>query len=255
LKHGFLDKYSDLESPVHSLSPTAKVIVFLALIVICVTTGARAYMSFAGYFAFLVACLAVSHVPVVHVLRRSLVVLPFMAMAALSIPFMGRGAEGAGATQGGHPGVTVFQGVVFKSYISIFSLVLLSAITPFPGFLTALRKLGTPNIFLSLMSFTYRYLFLLIEEMERMMRARDARCYGGRWLWQTRVMGRMIGTFFIRSYERAERVHQAMASRGFEGRVTSQDAQPMHSKDYLFVLASVAILVGLRVFFVPGGIL
>jgi cobalt/nickel transport system permease protein len=255
LKHGFLDKYSDLTSPLHSLSATAKLIVFLAVILICLSTRATAYLSFAGYFAFLIACLVVSRVPLIHLLRRSLVVVPFMAMAALSIPFMGRGPDGAGSGQAVHPGLIIFQGVVFKSYISIFSLAFLSAVTPFPALLGALRRLGTPRIFLSLMSLTYRYLFLMIEEFERMVRARDARCYGGRWLWQTKVLGRMIGTFFVRSYERAERVHQAMASRGFDGRVPSHDIQAMRSKDYLFVLTSLAILVGVRILFVPGWIL
>ncbi len=255
MKHGFLDKYSDLKSPLHSVSPTAKVLVFLSLIVICVTSGATDYLSYAGYFAFLIICLSASHVPVIHVLRRSLVVLPFMAMAALSIPFLGHGAEGAATARGSHAGLTVFQGVVFKSYISVFSLVLLSAVTPFPQLLGALRKLRMPTVFLSLMSFTYRYLFLLIEEFERMIRARDARCYQGGWLWQTKVVGRMIGTFFIRSYERAERVHNAMASRGFDGHVPSDNVRPMRPKDYLFMLTSLAILVGFRVFLAPGRVL
>lgn len=255
MKHGFLDKYSDLSSPLHSLSATAKVIVFLVLIVVCVTTAPSAYLSFGGYLTFLAACLAVSHVPVIHVLRRSLVVVPFLAMAALSIPFFSRAAEGRNAVTGAHPGLIVFQGIALKSFVSVCSLILLSAITPFPHFLSALRKLGTPRLLISLMSFTYRYLFLMIEEFERMVRARDARCYGGGWLWQTRVVGRMVGTFFVRSYERAERVYNAMAARGFDGRVPVQDAQPMGLKDYLFVLLSAAFLVGFRVLLAPGRML
>ncbi len=253
MKHGFLDKYSDLTSPLHSLSATAKAIVFLGLIVFCVATPAAAYLSFAAYFAFLLVCLAVSRVPFIHVFRRSLVAVPFMAMAALSIPFMGAGHEGAGsAARGVHPGIIVFQGVVMKSYLSVFSLVLLSSITPFPALLGGLRKLGVPRIFLSLMSFTYRYLFLLIEEFERMVRARDARCYGGKWLWQTRTVGRMVGTFFVRSYERAERVHQAMASRGFDGHPPKHAAQPTRLADVAFVLVSIGAFACARLFLTRG---
>jgi len=253
LKHGFLDRYSDLKSPLHSVRPTAKVIVFFALIVFCLSAKATAYLSFAGYFAFLLVCLAVSHVPPIHVLRRTLVIVPFMAMAAVSIPFMGRGvhAQGTGAATM-HPGIIVFQGVVIKSYISIFSLVILSSITRFPHLLGGLRRMGIPRVFLSSMSFAYRYLFLLVEEMERMKRARDARCYSGKWLWQTKVVGRMIGTFFVRCYERAERVYQAMASRGFEGRVAYQQAQPMRATDYAFVAGALALFLCLRLASVPG---
>lgn len=242
MKHGFLDRYSDLDSPLHKVSPTAKVVVFLALIVFCVTTSTVTYPSFAGYFGFLLLCLVVSHVPVIHVLRRSLVVLPFLAMAALSIPFMGStGNHPPGLTPGGHPGLAVFKDVAIKSYVSIFSLVILSSLTPFPRFMGALHKLGAPRLFLSIMSFTYRYLFLLIEEIERLQRARDARCYGGKWFWQTKVIGRMIGTFFLRSYERAERVHQAMVARGFDGRVASPRPEPMQGRDYAFVVVALGI--------------
>jgi len=252
LKHGFLDKYSDLNSPLHRLSATAKAIVFLGLIVFCVTTPATAYLSFASYFGFLVVCVVVSRVPPVHVLRRSLVVVPFVAMAALSIPFMRGKVGGAGGGAGLHPGVLLFQGVALKSYVSIVSLVILSAITPFPALLGGFRKLGAPKIFLSLMSFTYRYLFLLVEEFERMVRARDARCYGGKWLWQTKVVGRMIGTYLVRSYERAERVHQAMASRGFDGGQTARTVEPMRGKDYPFVLLSLVFFLCARIFLARG---
>ena len=252
MKHGFLDRYSDLTSSLHSFSATAKVIVFLALIIICVTTAPTALLSFAGYLVFLAVCLVVSRVPLIHVLRRSLVILPFLAIAALSIPFFSRAAEARNAVTGAHPGWIVFQGIALKSFISVSSLILLSATTPFPSFLSALRKLRTPRVLISLMSFTYRYLFLMIEEFERMVRARDARCYGGGWLWQTKVVGRMVGTFFVRSYERAERVYHAMTSRGFDGRVPVEDARPMRLKDYLFVLMSVGLLVGCRIFLSSG---
>ncbi len=247
MKHGFLDKYSDLHSPLHSLSATAKAIVFLGLVVSCVTTPATNSASFGCYFAFLVVCLVVSRVPAMHVLRRSLVVLPFLAMAAISIPFMAKAGAAGNTGAASHPGLLMFKGVALKSYIGIVSLVILSAITPFPELLGGLRKLGAPKIFLSLMSFTYRYLFLLVEEFERMVRARDARCYGGKWLWQTKVVGRMIGTYFVRSYERAERVHQAMASRGFDGGATARPTQPMRGKDYAFVLLSLAVLLCARI--------
>lgn len=253
MKHGFLDKYSDLKSPIHSLSATAKVIVFVGLIFFCVSSRATAYRSYAGYFGFLVISLAASRVPVIHLLRRSLAILPFMAMAALSIPFIGGGTRNAGyAASEPHPGVIVFQGVVIKSYISIFSLLLLSSVTPFPLLLGGLRKIGAPRIFLSLTSFTYRYLFVLVEELERMKRARDSRCYGGKWPWQAKVVGRMIGTFFVRSCERGERVYQAMVSRGFDGRLASEASQPMTAKDYVFVLCSLALFVCLRVVVSPG---
>jgi energy-coupling factor transporter transmembrane protein EcfT len=89
VKHGFLDRYSDLESPLHSLSAVAKVIVFFAIIVFVLSCRAMAYLSFGGYFVFLLVCLGLSHVPPIHVLRRSLMVIPFVAFAGISLLFTG----------------------------------------------------------------------------------------------------------------------------------------------------------------------
>jgi cobalt/nickel transport system permease protein len=252
VKHGFLDRYSDLESPLHSLSAVAKVIVFFAIIVFVLSCRAMAYLSFGGYFVFLLVCLGLSHVPPIHVLRRSLMVIPFVAFAGISLLFTGA----SGGEAGGHrEGLVLFQAIVIKSYVSIFALVLLSAITPFPSFLGALHKLGAPRIIVSLMSFTYRYLFLMIEELERMQRARDARCFGGKWAWHVKTVGWMIGTFFVRSYERAERVYQAMAARGFDGRVPATASHTMSAKDYVFVVGALTVFLGLRVVGVPRWIL
>jgi cobalt/nickel transport system permease protein len=96
-------------------------------------------------------------------------------------------------------------------------------------------------------SFAYRYIFVLVDEAERMERARDSRCYGGRWLWHARVIGQMIGTLFLRGYERSERVYVAMVSRGFDGRIVAPAEARMAAGDYAFVAASVGFFVALRV--------
>ena len=98
-----------------------------------------------------------------------------------------------------------------------------------------------------LASFAYRYIFVLVDEAERMERARDSRCYGGRWLWHAKVIGQMIGTLFLRSYERAERVYVAMVSRGFDGRIVAPAEPRMAAADCAFVAASVGFFVALRV--------
>jgi cobalt/nickel transport system permease protein len=62
-----------------------------------------------------------------------------------------------------------------------------------------------------------RYLELIVEELGRMRVAMVSRGHDARWLWQVRPIATGAGAMFIRSYERGERVHQAMVSRGFTG--------------------------------------
>ena len=70
-----------------------------------------------------------------------------------------------------------------------------------------------------------RYLAVLGDEAGRMNRARQARSAsadgraGGGIGWRARTTGAMVGSLFIRSYERSERVYAAMLARGFEGTI------------------------------------
>ena len=99
------------------------------------------------------------------------------------------------------------------------AFILLTSTTPLPHLLLAMEKLKVPQALVMTTSFMYRYIFILEEEVMRMRQARDSRNFGGRRLWQIKVVGHMVGTLFIRAYERGERVYAAMLSRGFDGQV------------------------------------
>jgi cobalt/nickel transport system permease protein len=62
-----------------------------------------------------------------------------------------------------------------------------------------------------------RYLDVITEEMRRMKIARLSRGYDPRWIWQAKALASSMGALFIRAYERGERVHLAMVSRGYSG--------------------------------------
>jgi len=172
-----------------------------------------------------------ARLPLGHLLRKVLVVLPFLFVVALSIPFMKTDALGGGYNLGlggfsiSRSGLWVLWNVVIKSCLGVFSVILLSSTTSFPQLIRGMEKLGSPRIFTMLTSFMYRYSFILIDEMHRIKRARDSRCFGGRWFWQTKVMGHMIGTLFLRSFHRGERVYMAMLSRGYQGTMPETKAR------------------------------
>ena len=80
----------------------------------------------------------------------------------------------------------------------------------------------------------YRYLAVLTDEGSRMLRARDARSAagptgrgGGSIRWRATVTGRMVGSLFLRAYERSERIYAAMQARGFEGEFRHLHARPL----------------------------
>jgi len=219
LKHAFLDEYSGLRSPVHRLDPRAKLLGFAVLIMVCVTTPPGLYAAFAAYLGLELVLLWLSRLPLKHVARRMLIVLPFILVVAAFIPFFdkGGGSYNLGPVRISAHGLLVLWNVAAKSTVSVLAVILLSSTTPFADLLRGMERLRMPRLLVALLSFTYRYIFVLVDEAQRMRRARDSRGWSGKWLWQAKVIGHMIAALFLRSYERGERVYAAMLARGYDG--------------------------------------
>ncbi|MDV2988962.1 MAG: cobalt ECF transporter T component CbiQ [Dehalogenimonas sp.] len=224
MRHSFLDQYSHLNSPVHRRDPRLKFLLSLLFIVAVVLTPEAGWLTFAAYFGMLAVVFALSRLPLGYVLKRSLVIVPFVLLLGIINVFTRPGLELLGFNLGSwHLGLTdgglIFLGTLLaRSWLSVLALILLSSTTPLPSLLKGLEKLRIPRVIVMILSFMYRYLFLLIDEVMRMKQARDSRTVGHlSRSFQAKTVGGMIGALFIRSYERGERVYAAMVARGFDG--------------------------------------
>lgn len=185
---------------------------------------------------------------------RSVVALPF-ALAALTVVFSTPGNPlwvlpllgGRWAVT--DAGLVRFGSIVVRSYLSVQAAVLLASTTPFPDLLWGMRALRIPRVLVVIGGFLYRYLFVLADEAARLMRAREARSMapdgrgGGSVRWRARVTGGMVGSFFIRSYERSERIYAAMLARGYDGEVRALSPPSLRATDLMVgVLAGLTLL-------------
>ncbi|MBA7603783.1 Energy-coupling factor transporter transmembrane protein EcfT [subsurface metagenome] len=242
MKHSFLDQYSEGGSLIHRLDPRTKLITTLFFILVVVLTPVSRWQAFALYFVLVATLIIISRVPVLYVLRRSLVIIPFVVLIAIFIPFF-KGGEVAGSyniwiweVTVTYSGLQVFLNILAKAWLSILSLILLTATTRFSHLLKGLEQLRLPRVMVMILSFMYRYIFVLVDEVMRMRQARDSRNLGGGRLRQLRTVGNMIGTLFIRSYERGERVYAAMMARGFDGQTRTLEKPSFSQRDAFFAL-------------------
>jgi cobalt/nickel transport system permease protein len=249
VKHSFIDEYSHLDSVIHRLDPRTKLIASLAFIVAVVLTPTSNWRIFAFYFAVIVLLLAFSKLPAVYVLKRSLVILPFVLLIAIFIPFFKEG-EVAGSyniwlwqISITYNGLLILANVLIKSWLCILALILLSSTTRMNDLLKALEQLGTPQVMILILSFMYRYIFVLVDEVMRLQQARDSRNFGGSWIHHLKATGHIIGTLFIRSYERGERIYAAMLARGFDGQVRTLYKLSFKQADAYFGVAFGLVLV------------
>jgi len=241
LKHSFLDRYSDRDSLLHKLDPRTKIVTTIAFILAVALTPPPSWQAFALYFVIVAIAILISKIPPLYVLKRSLVIVPFVLLIGIFIPFLkpgdASGSYNVWIWNVSHSGLMVLWGIAIKSWLSILSLILLSATTTFAELLKGLEQLRMPKLMIMILSFMYRYLFVMVDEVSRMKQARDSRNFGGKRTWQLKTIGNMIGTLFIRSYERGERVYGAMVARGFEGQMRTLSSLQFRAADLYFVAA------------------
>jgi cobalt/nickel transport system permease protein len=132
--------------------------------------------------------------------------------------------------------------------------ILLVATTQFPDLMHALRHLHVPTLLVAIISFMYRYLFVLADEALRLLRARDSRSAyrpgyksGGTVAWRARVAGNMAGQLFVRSYERSDRVYNAMLARGYDGQFLTLNPHVMRPNDWFIGAATTIILLIIQI--------
>jgi cobalt/nickel transport system permease protein len=126
-------------------------------------------------------------------------------------------------------------------------MLLLILSTNFLHLLKALEKLKAPAVFIMIVSFMYRYVFILQDEFMHMKQAKESRTVGGSRWFHVKTLANMAGVLFIRSYERAEEVYLAMLARGFDGKIKTIYDFKIKAKDVYFLLAAAGIftLIGI----------
>lgn len=247
--------YVQNSSPLHAADPRTKLLAALLLILFISLAPVGAFGAYVAFFALVMAGALAARVDPVLLVKRSMVALPF-ALAAVTLVFTVPGPVLARLPLTGwpisEPGLIRFTSILFKSLVSVQVAALLLASTHFTEMVWALGALRAPEVLVAIISFMYRYLFVLAEEAQRLARARDARSAelagvrprGRSLIFRARTTGRLLGSLFVRSFARSERVYMAMLARGYRGEIRLLSPSPLNRRD-LLVLGLPALLGGL----------
>lgn len=248
MEYHLIDTYSKRDSLLHRLDPRTKIIVFLGFVIMVVLTPPKQFITFSQYGLLILGLVILSRIPVWFYISRALLVIPFVLMIVIFVPFLKEGQPAFRIdlwfihAQVTYEGLMVCWNVLVKSVSSVLLITLLVATTPFNDILHGLAHLRVPRVLITMVSFMYRYLFVLLDETERMQHARLSRWFGGYLLRQIKVIGNMIGLLFIRSYERSERIYASMLARGFDGSIRRIDNLKFRAADAVFAAVIVALL-------------
>lgn len=252
--HAF-DQYFYQDSRIHDLDPRVKVVVVLAFILSNAILPDGSWLAFGLVWMVLLVANELSNLGLGFTFKRSFVALPF-ALVAVSAIFSPVGTPLAEWDMGFVTlvptdfGLIRFFSILARSWLSVQMAILLVATTQFPDMIHAFEHLRVPRSLTTVISFLYRYMFVLMDEVFRMLRAREARSAGvpgqkrgGSIWWRAKVTGSMAGQLFLRSYERSERIYNAMISRGYAGHIRTLNPHAINSRDWLILAVSIGLLL------------
>ncbi|MEX0795458.1 MAG: cobalt ECF transporter T component CbiQ [Acidimicrobiia bacterium] len=229
--------YVHEHSLVHRLPPETKVLSAFLFVAVVAITPREAIWAFGAYAAMEAALVGFSRVPVRFVLSRLIAVAPFVVFA-LFLPFIGAGKNidllGFSLSS---EGTWAMWNILAKATLGATASILLAATTEVPEIVRGFGRLRIPPVITGIASFMIRYLEVIAGELARMRTAMTARGYDPRWLSQARPIAASAGTLFVRSYERGERVYDAMLSRGYNGVMPALDTRSATTREWLGALA------------------
>lgn len=241
MKHDFIDKYSSRDSLIHRLDPRIKLVLSLCFLVLLASTNQLE--RFALFGGLVLVLVVISRVPLEFYFKKLLMITPFTVVISFFI-FLSHRLE-----HPGEPASTVFiiiSLLVIKVYLSILVITLLISTTRFNDLLWGLRKYRLPLLVTTLSKLVYTYIFLLVDELHRTLRAYHSRTPVLRYS-RFKLYGNITAGIFLRSLERSDLIYKAMVSRGFNGEFPEGNIHHIKPMDFAAVLLFLAMVISTSV--------
>jgi len=225
------------------LDPRARILTVVVATLIVASTPTAVLEPFVPYFLLSFLLILMSRASGFYITGRCLAASPFILLASGLLAFQ------AGLAPDGYPaGVPAALSVALKGYAAALLLAFLTATTALSELLWALRKLRAPESLNVILGMMYRYTSLLSEEYARLERARDSRTVRPLGRQRFAVYGRQLATLVVRSWDRAERVHAAMLSRGYNGGWPTMESRRFGFFDGIFLTISSLLFLVSRLY-------
>ena len=220
----------------HSLPSHVKIVTVLLFVLVVVSTPITHWPAFLIFLALVIAAATAGKISIPTLAKRALIEVPFIFFALL-MPFIGTGERfEIGPLNLYREGLLAGASIVAKGTLGVLSAVILSTTTTAREILRGLERLRLPTIMVQIASFMLRYVNVVNDEMERMKVARESRGFQATGIKHWRILATAASALFIRSYERGERVHLAMLSRGFDGNVPSLENHTPTQRNWLLAV-------------------
>jgi cobalt/nickel transport system permease protein len=245
-----LDRLATGNTGIHRLDPRAKVLVTLAFIVSVVSFSRYELSAMTPFFLFPVVMVSLGNLPASYILKKIALLCPFALVVGIFNPVFDRDLLVQLGPFGISGGWISFASIMVRSILTVGVALIMVGVTGFSAGCKALEQMGMPQAFVVQLLFLYRYIFVLTEEGARTARARELRSFGKKGM-ELKAFGSLVGHLLLRTWERAERVYQAMLCRGFNGVFHVRRDYRFGCREAIFTLGWSALFVLFRLVNVP----
>ena len=243
LRH--LDVLATRDTLIHKINPTVKLITTLVFIVMVTSFPKYEISGLLPFFFFPAALIALANLPVGHLLKRLLLVAPFVVFVGIFNPLLDQTPIlkiGSLYLSGGW---VSFISITLRMCLTVTAALILVATTGIDAICSALLRIGVPKVIVTQLLFMYRYLHVLLEEFVRSIQAYSLRSFHGENV-RFKAWGSLLGQLLIRSINRANRIYQSMLCRGFDGEVKLMRTHKVQKPDLVYLIAWISFFSLIR---------
>lgn len=243
---GHLDILAEADTPLHRLDPRAKLLTTVVFIFSVVSYGKYEISGLLPFFIYPAVLIGLGNLPIGYLLRKLLFISPFVLFIGIFNPWFDQATMIQLGPLGISGGWLSFCSLLLRFTLTVGAALMLIATTGFTSICMAMEKLGAPRVFTVQLLLLYRYLFVLIGETIRIIRAYSLRSFNRRGKIPYRVFLQILGNLLLRTIDRAQRIHMAMLSRAFTGEIRIARQFHFGTKEVIFLLGFSSLFISLR---------
>ncbi len=244
-----LDTLSLQSSPIHKLDPRSKLITTLGFIITVISFPRYELAQLLPFLLYPLFLLYGGNIPLGYLLKKVAIVSPFALFIAIWGPLTDHEVVFRLFSLPVSAGIISFSSIMLRFLLTVLATLVLIAGTGFIPLCYALIRLKVPTVLATQLLFLYRYLYVLVEEALRMVRAEHIRSLRNKMRFGT--FKHILGSLLLRTIDRAERIHAAMMCRGFAGTFRVKKTAAFKTADLFFIVGWVGFFVSARIYNLP----
>lgn len=236
---------------IHKLHPYVKSVVLVFYLITVLSISPYQFDRLAPFILFPAVAISLAEIPFRFIFQRILPVFPFVIFAGLSNLWFDRRIAFFMDSLPITYGAVSFITLILKTFLTVSAVLILLTTTPMKSLTDFLRSIKIPELIITQIMLSYRYITLLVDEVSVMETAYLLRSCGKQRI-ELKHIGSFIGQILLRSYDRATRVAFAMKCRGYGNISNISSSNPLKPVDILIGMGMIGLIFGLRVWDISG---